>query len=143
VWYPLDQVYARYVRRAPDGAVGPGAQIALCEYLGCNPSYKIEAVSTIEKLDDSGFIHNVIQGGVRIARMEHAFTKTVGGTRDENCLVVPGTPRLGHVARLLLPWLFPDGKGQAWLKHNIEEMGTLENFLPELYEREATQDALG
>ena len=40
-------------------------------------------------------------------------------------------------ARLLGPFLFPDGKGQAWLKHNIEEMGNLENFLPELYEREA------
>jgi len=43
-------------------------------------------------------------------------------------------------ARLLGPFLFPDGKGQAWLKHNIEEMGNLENFLPELYEREAKQE---
>ena len=143
MWHPLDHVYARYVRRAPNESVGPGAQIALCEYLGRNPRYKIEAVSTIEKLDDTGFIHNVIQGGVRIARMEHVFTKTVEGTRDENCLIVPGTPRLGLVAWLLLPWLLPDGKGQAWLKHNVEEIGTLENFLPELYEREATQESVG
>jgi hypothetical protein len=50
---------------------------------------------------------------------------------------VTRTPRLGRFANLLLPFLFPDGKGQAWLKHSIEEMGTLENFLPELYEREA------
>jgi len=140
VWHPLDHVYARYVRRAPDGSVGPGAQIALCEYLGRNPVYKIEAVSTIEKLDETGFIHNVVQRGIRIARMEHVFTKTVGGTRDENCLIVPGIPRLGVFATLLLPFLFPDGKGQAWLKHNIEEMGTLENFLPELYQREAKHD---
>ena len=115
----------------------------MCEYLGRNPRYKIEAVSTIEKLDDTGFIHNVIQRGVRIARMEHVFTKTVEGTRDENCLIVPGTPRLGLVAWLLLPWLLPDGKGQAWLKHNVEEIGTLENFLPELYEREAKHESVG
>ena len=38
-------------------------------------------------------------------------------------------------------WLFPDGKGQAWLKHSIEEMGYLENFLLELYEREAKHEA--
>jgi len=33
-------------------------------------------------------------------------------------------------------FMFPNLKGQAWLKHAIEEMGSLENFLPELYERE-------
>jgi hypothetical protein len=136
VWHPLDHVYARYVRLAPDGSVGPGAQIGLCEYLARNPRYKIEAVSTIEKLDDTGFIHNWIRGGVVLARMEHVFTKTVDGVRDENCLIVPGAARLGRIAGLVLPWLFPDGKGQAWLKHSIEEIGMLENFLPELYERE-------
>jgi hypothetical protein len=121
---------------------GPGAQIALCEYLRRNPNYKIEAVSTIEKLDDTGFIHSVINGGVVLARMEHVFTKTVDGTRDENCLIAPGSPELGPIARLVLPWLFPDRKGQAWIKHNIEEMGTLENFLPELYERETGTNLL-
>ena len=142
VWHPLDRVYARYVRRAPDGSGGPEAQIALCEYLGRNPHYKIEAVSTIEKLDETGFIHNVHRGGVLLARMEHMFTKTVDGTRDENCLIVPGTRRLGPVAGLLVPFLFPDGKGQAWLKHSIEEIGMLENFLPELYGREAKQESV-
>jgi len=143
VWHPLDHVYARYVRQAPDGSVGPGAQIALCEYLGRNPRYKIEVVSTIEKLDDTGFIHKVIRGGVCIARMEHVFTTTADGTHDENCLIVPGTPRLGPFSTLLLPFVFPDGKGQAWLKHSIEEMGTLENFLPELYERQARHEPVG
>jgi len=142
VWHPLDHVYARYVRRAPDGSVGPGVQIALCEYLGRNTAYKIEAVSTIEKLDETGFIHSVIQAGVPIVRMEHVFTETVDGMRDENCLIVPGTPRLGPVARLLAPFFVPDGKGQAWLKHNIEEMGNLENFLPELYQREAKYESV-
>ena len=74
--------------------------------------------------------------------MEHVFTETVDGMRDENCLIVPGTPRLGPLARLLVPFLFPEGKGQAWLKHNIEEMGTLENFLPELYECEAKLESV-
>ena len=31
----------------------------------------------------------------------------------------------------------PEDKGEAWLKHSVEEMGTLEHFLPELYAREA------
>jgi hypothetical protein len=114
VWHPLDHVYGRYVRRAADGSTGPGAQIALCEYLGRNPAYKIEAVSSIEKLDETGFIHKVIMGsGIQIARMEHVFTETVDSTRDENCLIVPGTPLFRPLARLLVPRLFSDGKGQA------------------------------
>jgi len=74
--------------------------------------------------------------------MEHVFTESVDGMRDENCLIVPGTPRIGPLARLLVPFLFPDGKSQAWLKHNIEEMDTLENFLPKFYEREAKHESV-
>jgi len=142
VWHPLDHAYARYVRRASDGSTGPGAQIALCEYLGRQPAYKIEAVSTIEKLDDTGFIHKVVKSGIQIARMEHVFTETPDGTRDENCLIVPGTSGFRSLAKVLAPPQFPDGKGKAWLKHNVEEMGNLENFLPELYERGAKAESV-
>jgi hypothetical protein len=31
--------------------------------------------------------------------------------------------------------------GEAWLKHGIEEMANFENFLPQLYEREANRQA--
>jgi len=137
VWHPLDHVYARYVRRAPDGSGGPGAQIALCEFLARNPRYKIEAISTVQKVDETGFIHKVMRAGIQLARMEHVFTETSRGTRDENCLIVPGSPLLAPLARFLLPRLMPPDKGEAWLKHSIEEMGTLEHFLPELYAREA------
>ena len=137
VWHPFDHVYARYVRRAPDGSGGPGAQIALCEYLARNPRYKIEVVSTVEKVDETGFIHKVMRGGIQLVRMEHVFTETSTGTRDENCLIVPGSPRLLLLARILLPRLFPADKGKAWLKHSIEEVGTFPHFLPELYAREA------
>lgn len=33
--------------------------------------------------------------------------------------------------------LFSQTEGEAWLKHAIEEMGNLEHFLPQFYEREA------
>jgi len=71
----------------------------------------------------------VIRDGVVIARMEHVFTEAADGARDENCLIVP-PPIDGSAA----PKLFSEEKLQAWVKHNIEEMGTLENFLPDLYE---------
>jgi DAPG hydrolase PhiG domain len=136
VWHPFDHVSARYVRRAPDGSIGPGAQLALCEVLARNPRFTIDVVSTIEKLDEHGFIHNVVIRGLTLARMEHTFSEVPGGMVDENCLIIPGSHRLAFLSKVLIPWQFPEPKGRAWLKHSIEEMGTLENFLPELYTRE-------
>lgn len=136
VWHPFDHVSARYVRRAPDGSIGPGAQMALCEVLARDPHFTIDVVSTIEKLDEEGFTHKVVVGGFELARMEHTFRETADGVLDENCLIVPGSRRLAFLSGVLVPWKFPEPKGRAWLKHNIEETGSLENFLPELYARE-------
>lgn len=69
--------------------------------------------------------------------MEHTFRATPDGVVDENCLIVPGSHRLAFLRRVLVPWKFPAAKGRVWLKHSIEEMGSLENFLPDLYGREA------
>jgi hypothetical protein len=41
--------------------------------LARNPRFVIDVVSTIEKLDDEGFIRNVVIGGMTLARMEHTF----------------------------------------------------------------------
>jgi hypothetical protein len=87
VWHPLDHVSARYVRRAPDGSIGPGAQMRLCEVLARDPRYTIDVVSTIEKLDEDGFIHKVVVRGFELARMEHTFRASSDGVLDENCLV--------------------------------------------------------
>jgi len=137
VWHPFGHISARYVRRAPDGSIGPGAQMALCEVLARDPRFTIDVVSTIERLDEEGFIHKVVVHGFELAQMEHTFRETADGVLDENCLIVPGSRRLAFLSKVLVPWKFPEPKGRAWLRHSIEEMGSLENFLPELYAREA------
>ena len=60
VWHPFDHVSVCYVRRAPDGSIGPGAKIAAREFLGRNPRYKVDGVATIEKLDREGFINTCV-----------------------------------------------------------------------------------
>ncbi len=32
-------------------------------------------------------------------------------------------------------WRFTDAMGPAWLRHNVEEVGNFEHFLPALYAR--------
>ena len=45
------------------------------------------------------------------------------------------------VNRLVRPRLFPDDKARAWLRHNVEEVGNFEFFLPELYARRERPEA--
>ena len=139
VFHPFDHCWVRYVRRMPDGSIGPGARIQICEFIARNPRYKTEVTATIEKLDESGFINNVVVAGVSIVRMEHDFHEKEGGTCFEHRLITPGNMKLWLLSKPISALLFPNPKGRAWLKHAIEEMGSLENFLPQLYEREVAR----
>jgi len=138
LWHPHDHVHASYVKRLPDGSVGPGAVIRLKEMLGGNPAFLVDVSTVIEKLDEEGYIHNPIVHGVPgLARMEYTFRAVPGGTLYENALVIGAAGRRGRWFDPLLHRLaFPPGKGHAWLRHNIEEVGMFENFLPALYAQE-------
>jgi hypothetical protein len=141
-WHPYDHVHASYVRRCPDGSIGPGASIRLREYLGANPKYSVDTVTDIEKLDEEGYIHNPRLMSVSgLLRMEYVFTPVRGGTLYENRLIVGG---LRGWRRLVTPLIqrfgFDHAHGMAWLRHNIEEVGMFEHFLPALYRQETGQD---
>jgi hypothetical protein len=109
----------------------------VCEFLGRNPRYKVDRIATIEKLDGEAFINNIVLRGFPLARLEHTFQQTPGGTHFEHFLIVPGSQRFGLLGQWAAARLFSQAQGEAWLKHAIEEMGALEHFLPQLYEREA------
>lgn len=137
-WHPYDHVHASYARRLADGSVGPGAVIRLREYLGGNPAYEVDITTEIEKLDEEGYIHNpVLHGICGLARMEYRFTRVAGGTLYENCLLVGGQSGWRHVITPLMQrYGFSHDRGIAWLRHNIEEVGQFEHFLPGLYRQE-------
>lgn len=142
-WHPYDHVHASYARRLPDGSVGPGAAIRLREYLGANPAYEVNVVTEIEKLDEDGFIHNPrVHGLSGLVRMEYRFTAIEGGTLYENRLLIGGVSGWRRWLRPLIErFVFDRARGIAWLRHNIEEVGAFEHFLPDLYRREARGSA--
>jgi hypothetical protein len=143
LWHPYDHVHASYLKRCPDGSIGPGAVIRLKEVLGGNPNYVVDITTEIEKLDEEGYIHNPVVHGIRgLARMEYTFKPVPGGTLYENCLVFGLPARKGALLNPLIARLaFPPGKGETWLRHNIEEVGMFENFLPQLYRQETGQSS--
>lgn len=105
------------------------------EIFGAKTQYLSDFVSTIQKLDETGLIHGVRIFGQEMVRLEHTFTSVQGGVCDENSLTFgPNIPLMRNWFNMVIrPRVFPDDQARAWFKHNGEEMGNLEFFLPELY----------
>ena len=140
VWHPRDHVHVSYARRCRDGTVGPGAAIRIREVLGRDPRHRVDVTTTIVQLDESGFAHVPavhLAPGVPpvpgLARMAYTFTPTARGTLYENSLTIGGLPWWARAAAALL---VPAHHGERWIRHNVEEVGQLEHFLPALYRAE-------
>lgn len=124
---PYDHVHAGYARRLPDGSVGPGAVLRIKEFLGGDPRFLVDVESEIEKLDEEGFIHNPhrawpawhcthgIQPGAACPAARNMRTAS-SSARTPAGAVRASAAAAGAAAGL------PPGKGDAWLRHNIEEV---------------------
>jgi len=134
VWHPRDHVAIEYARRNPDGSIGVGSVIHLTEMLGANPKYLVDVHTEITKLDEQGFAHRPQMHGVRMAAMDYEFAVAPGGTLYRNSLTVGVRGAMGRLINPLIRRLaFDEARGRAWIRHNIEEVGNLESFLPQLY----------
>ena len=142
VWHPRDHIAIEYARRNPDGSIGVGCVIHLTEMLGANPDYLVDVHTEIVKLDEEGFAHRPRYHGLRLARMDYQFTETLAGTRYRNSLTVGAAGLLGWLLNpLLRRFAFDEARGRAWIRHNVEEVGNFESFLPQLYASEAGRRA--
>ncbi len=137
VWHPRDHIAVEYSRRNPDGSVSVGCVIHLTEMFGANPDYLIDVHTEIVKLDEQGFAHRPRFHGLRLARMDYEFQGTDAGTLYRNSLTVGAPGIAGKVLNPIIRSLaFDEARGRAWIKHNIEEVGNFEAFLPQLYAAE-------
>jgi hypothetical protein len=143
IWHPIDHIHYAVARRAPDGTAGPGARFRIVEALGANPDFLVNSVADIPRNDDGGVTLSVRRFGLEVMRLEHTFAPVAGGTRYESRMRVGTEALLARflVNRLVLPRLFSEAIGRAWLKHNVEEVGNLEHFLPALYAKHAGRPA--
>src|SRR5262249_35967017 len=139
-WRPRDHVAVTYLRPGRDGRrFSAGSTIHIQEFFNADPRYRIDIVDEVGFLAETGFAHTRSIVGIRVASMKYQFTSVAGGTLYENSLTVgvEPAPLLGSLLnRMIRPWLFPEHMGRAWLKHNVEEVGNFEFFLPGLYRRE-------
>jgi hypothetical protein len=150
IWHPIDHIYYKDLSRAPDGTGSAGTRRHIVEAFGANRNYLINIIDRVEHLDDKGVLLATEQGGIslgfgnllaplpiRLSTLEHQFFAVSNGTRYESRLLIGLDSSLGKwlVNPIVRPLFIGYEMAKAWLKHNIEEVGNFEFFLPELYNK--------
>lgn len=136
VWHPLDHIAWELARPAPGGGVGEGSRFHIVEIFGQDPAMRIDSTDTVEKLDATGIRLALRIAGLLVFQLEHTWSAGRGRTHYVSVLDLGARTRFarpinGHLRRKV----FRPGMETAWIRHNIEEVGRLEHFLPELWAR--------
>ena len=135
VWHPLDHIHWQLAQPGPDGRASAGAKFRIVEAFGRNPDFYIDIVDTVTRLDATGITLVSFKLGLQISRLNHDFIAADGGTQYVSTLTIGTTvPWLSTVLnRLLHDVVFTEAMGNAWLRHNVEEVGLLEHIIPRIY----------
>lgn len=127
LWHPVDHIH--FARR---GAFGPGDEWHIVEAFGANPHYWMEALFHVTKLDETGFTMEIRKFGRPVAVMDEQWEATPDGLQWTVSQTIGTTgPLLGPVSRAIRRRRAP--MLAAWPRHNVEEVGNLEHFLPALH----------
>jgi hypothetical protein len=134
VWHPLDHIAYEVTSPADDG-VGPGARLHITEAPGRDLDQLIDIRVGVEQVDTQAAVISSRVLGTALVRLENEFTPARGGTRYVTRMTIGDTTPAGRFVlnRLAHTRAFPPAKLAAWTRHHIEEIGNLENFLPDLF----------
>jgi hypothetical protein len=135
IWHPIDHIHFTVHERRPDGSVGPGSVFHIVEALGADMNNLVDVRAHLRRIDERGAMIEVLGLGQPILRIEGHFVPAEQGTMMISTMTIGSA---GWIARnglnqLLIDWLFPPVRRQAWLKHSVEEIGNLQFFLPALF----------
>ncbi len=134
VWHPLDHIRWELVREAPGGGAAEGARFRIVEAFQQRPEFYVDTTDTVEKLDETGIRLVRRIAGVLVLQLEHTWSRGDGCTHYVSVLDVGARARCYRpVNRYLNQRAFPIEMARAWLRHNVEEVGLLEHFLPDLH----------
>lgn len=134
IWHPYDHIhYGTTCHR--DGSVSAGVTFHIAEAFGRDPSLRIESREQVDLLDATGLRLSTRFAGIEVFSLHHRFTEEPDGTGYDSTMLVGVAGRPGRVINPIINRrLFGKRHARAWIKHNIEEVGLLEQIVPALYE---------
>jgi DAPG hydrolase PhiG domain len=152
VWHPRDHIFYRDLTLSSDGTGSAGTRRHIVEAFAENPNYLVNIVDRVAHLDETGILLVTERAGLslgplktpllplmgNLSTLQHEFISAPQGTRYESRMLVGADSLIGRLGlnRHVLPRVaMSDAMGRAWLRHNVEEVGNFERFLPPLYEQ--------
>lgn len=138
VWHPKDHIYWCLAGKTTHKEVGTGSYFRIVEAFGRKLSFLVDSTEHVEKLDETGIRLVKRIGKIEIFSLQHDFIQDGPDTLYKSQMIV-GINRKSFSKifnSCIRPLFFTKAMGTAWLKHNIEEVGNFELFLPELYDNE-------
>jgi len=137
VWHPKDHIHWS-LKSGSDAHIGPGSSFRIVEAFDRNMKFLIDSIELVEKLDDTGIRLVKRFGNIEIFSLQHDFIPDGNSTLYKSKMKI-GTHKkpFGKIInKSIRPLVFTNAMATAWLKHNVEEVGNFEFFLPELYAKE-------
>lgn len=133
LWHPIDHIQVKVTKESELGSgFIKGAKVRICEALG----EQVRVLNgSVLRMNESGITLHLHKGPFTIGRLTHNFTEQETGTLYESKLLLGiKTPIIGNLlTKYVIKRGFDSDSCKGWLKHNIEEVGNFEFFLPQLY----------
>lgn len=141
VFHPTEHGRIRVAEPASDGTpgMGVGALVEREEWFG---PFDSKGAGRITQFSAAGMTVVPEVAGMRFGEIQHIFEATPTGTQYRVVSVIGVEWPLigGAVNALIRNTLYPDAMLKEWERHQIEEVGMLQNFLPALYNSQPTGD---
>jgi hypothetical protein len=136
VWHPLDHISYRVTGRR-DGRVVPGTRVHIREAFQRKPENLLDLRAEVESIDARAAIIRKRVGPIVVLRLINSFDGVREGTRYRTQMIIGASGLAGRLLNgLLRRRILHGARGRAWMRHHVEEIGTLEHFLPGLFDRE-------
>ena len=144
VWHPRDHIRWELARPAPGGGAREGARFRIVEAFDARPEYYIDTTERVEKLDETGIrlVRRVL--GVKVLELSHTWSRCDGHTHYVSVMEIGAVARaFAPVNRYLTRRRFPAEMAEAWIVHNIEEVGVLAHIVPALHPQRTGAQLVG
>lgn len=137
VWHPKDHIHWS-LEKSKTNKIGVGSYFRIVEAFARNKKFLVDSIEIVEKLDETGIRLSKKIGNTEIFSLQHDFSQKGNNTIYKSKMIVGiNENSFGKLFNTYLrPFVFNEEMAKAWLKHNIEEVGNFEFFLPELYYEE-------
>ncbi|MEH6634565.1 MAG: hypothetical protein V7700_03560 [Halioglobus sp.] len=134
IFHPTEHGTIRVLEAAPSGVSGmaTGAIIQRDEWFG---PYDSRGAAQIVELSPAGMFAVPMAGSLKLGEVRHIFTPLDGGTQYRVKTVIGSElPVLGALVNWYLRnQVFHPKMLQQWQRHQIEEVASLQFFLPQIY----------